>query len=1019
MTFDWLSLSECHGSAVATRTPFANAGSRCHNNNSLKTYPDSIGITHYLISRLNDYPEDELLPFWPQFWCVDVLVKALHTRLNTYLHAVYPPPVSTTSHLLLSRATESTALEDFILRKSRQSTHLAMLSLWFLQAALSDLAATPTTSAFATCRRVLNGVQAIIFSDLIAPTQSLSSSSSSSPVASLLGIKPKNKLKPHAKAAVVGLGVLASGLALPQLAQVSGEMVLAQGRRQIDPEYDAVLQRGGPVAGPSRQSSDEEDTVDFAPPAGRRSIAIQNGSERSSVSGRRPPPSRAQTTGLGSDHTNAGPPVSRSATAAARFSSTSVPKARFSADGPKRKALTPVSFTNTPSTSALDRTSSSNASAVAIQRRATASASSLPLPQSQSISVPSLPLKDQSTSGHHHIDVHRALATLPRDALSQLLRAHSCRAQLDLLSSLQDISTRLVNVPKAARVSALRAELTVLNHGLPRGCCVGVLCSHEKADEAHHRVVRISPSESVVLNSADRAPYLIHVEVLEGDLDFDPMRRQNIEDVRHVLQEREEAIAKASSRDMHFAPPSPSNSSQKRTGAASKSTTAGSVAAQTGKAIAQATKGLRIQVMERTSLASADVGELRTPPPAALSSPSVHSSASPFGFDDGDDEPRSAAEEAQRESALREEEGDIGTAAGPSKSQQRTSTEPEEPPEEMDMVEQLYGDTSLIPEPTSLDAPVLHNRSLDEEAWSRLDSDLSAAANSNSAVAPSSPETPAQAHLDRPSTPIGGSNGARKPITLDEYADRMRMAAIMLSQLSAQEADAALLSTASAGMVVGLAGAGLEAVKGRLPFTGSRPPPSSAGQGSTGLPAKMDIDAAASGLSAVQGTAPLSPPTGAATSASATPPQSATAAVPPKSKVLSPAAASAIRERIMNEMQALEEERMSRMRLDSKARASGWTTGHAPPSSSSVDDPNLVLSLASKEDPSGVVLSESWSEKKARIRASSPYGHLERWNVFSVIVKTGTDLRQEQLATQLIREFERIWTASGCPHWIR
>ena len=56
---------------------------------------------------------------------------------------------------------------------------------------------------------------------------------------------------------------------------------------------------------------------------------------------------------------------------------------------------------------------------------------------------------------------------------------------------------------------------------------------------------------------------------------------------------------------------------------------------------------------------------------------------------------------------------------------------------------------------------------------------------------------------------------------------------------------------------------------------------------------------------------------------------------------------------------------------------------------------------------------ESWAAKKARIRAASPYGHLPSWDVFSVIVKTGADLRQEQLAVQLIGEFGRIWEEKG------
>lgn len=84
------------------------------------------------------------------------------------------------------------------------------------------------------------------------------------------------------------------------------------------------------------------------------------------------------------------------------------------------------------------------------------------------------------------------------------------------------------------------------------------------------------------------------------------------------------------------------------------------------------------------------------------------------------------------------------------------------------------------------------------------------------------------------------------------------------------------------------------------------------------------------------------------------------------------------------------------------------------------------------------VFKESWTAKKSRIRASSPWGHLANWDVgftlqadldggkadataqvISVIVKTGTDLRQEQLATQLIERFSRIFKEEKCDCWVR
>ena len=53
--------------------------------------------------------------------------------------------------------------------------------------------------------------------------------------------------------------------------------------------------------------------------------------------------------------------------------------------------------------------------------------------------------------------------------------------------------------------------------------------------EPHHRIVRIPPGEAVVLNSAERTPYLLLIEVLTGDLDFDPVKRANKEVLKKVV----------------------------------------------------------------------------------------------------------------------------------------------------------------------------------------------------------------------------------------------------------------------------------------------------------------------------------------------------------------------------------------------------------------------------------------------------------------------------------------------------
>lgn len=471
-----------------------------------------------------------------------------------------------------------------------------------------------------------------------------------------------------------------------------------------------------------------------------------------------------------------------------------------------------------------------------------------------------------------------------------------------------------------------------------------------------------------MLNSADRAPFLLQVEILEADLDFEPARRQNAEDVRKVLDEREAAIARQSYRSSH---PLPKRRAVEPTAGAKLAT-----AVTDGFSNAMRAVGID---------ASSDGGEIRPSPGRRR----AHE--------------RSVSDTRTIESSCDSE----STLPSPPPSRPHSIARPAptspSPPaaasnEEVDLVEQLYGDTQMhdLVSPVT-DEPYspkpIKNRIVDEAAWQRGD------------------RRPGLLSPEMPRTPLASSGAstpdARGGMTLDQYAERMRMAAVMLAQLSAsQQPSIGITGTATelVGAGVGL-GAGLVgAALGRLPFaraSGSTTP--QAGQASSGVMAKIDTSTAASAGAELTS---------------------------PRQRILSQTDATAIRERIMREMMDLETERMERMRLDSRARTGGWTTSSSYSPAMSLgnvgrqqdggdEDVNVVKRAVNKDDPSGAVLRESWVDKRARIRAASPYGHLAAWDLLSVIVKTGADLRQEQLAIQLIREFGRIWSDAGCPHWVR
>ncbi|TDH64978.1 uncharacterized protein CCR75_000595 [Bremia lactucae] len=62
---------------------------------------------------------------------------------------------------------------------------------------------------------------------------------------------------------------------------------------------------------------------------------------------------------------------------------------------------------------------------------------------------------------------------------------------------------------------------------------------------------------------------------------------------------------------------------------------------------------------------------------------------------------------------------------------------------------------------------------------------------------------------------------------------------------------------------------------------------------------------------------------------------------------------------------------------------------------------------------------ESWSSKRARLMVTSPYGHLQGWDIVSMIGKSNDDLRQEVFTLQLIQKFIEIFRRANLPMWVK
>lgn len=419
--------------------------------------------------------------------------------------------------------------------------------------------------------------------------------------------------------------------------------------------------------------------------------------------------------------------------------------------------------------------------------------------------------------------------------------------------------------------------LTVPQVCMPLWCpsADGVPSPHS-VPSPHHRIVRIPPGECVVLNSAERAPYLLVIEILQNDLDFNPSNRHNKSTLQKIVAKESEK--KGASSDLI---PFPSTSSSQDQPS--------------------------IQVNVSDAVLGKDTPEM----------------------EGGAFSPVSA----------------VNTAV-PAPLVQTTGEE-----EEIDLVEQLYGDEeSLRSRPLDIsDSVVLRpkpkNKDLDLAAWSRTSSQPTTPSfeQSDTGLDAGSDYQRPNSRIPTPQPISQSRSGQSQNLTLEDYSERMRTAAVMLSQLNAN-----LI---------------WEPVN-PAPGTQERMPSMPAGSSGWLSGSSWFTVVAPHSPTAREG-GPLHPSLAGVSQEQPT--------SQPQRMKLQPSEAAAIRDRIMTEMLALEEERMQRMREnreDHSALRIGMTM------TNTMEDEGIIRRELNKVDPSAVVFSESWAAKKSRVRQESPYGHL-------------------------------------------
>lgn len=484
-------------------------------------HADNIGIHYYLCQKLLTFPHSELQFYIPQ------LVQ-----------------------ILLTVETESMALEELILDLKNENPHFALLTFWQLQALLADFSSDPESYGFQVARRVLNNLQSTLFSTSKSADETNTNSNT--------------KMHENIAPALVLCSMAMSSIGLPQMGQMTKPLVESQGHRQKafvfklakkavkDLRKNITLKNTllntKAMAGYSRNidllPTSPVDLVD--PVKTKEDAAFRK-------------PRRAETD-LNFDIVD---DVGEQLFQDRISSSIKMPKRRskfldesfvhrtYGANSlPQMAAKSSNSIEQSISTSDMDIdpfstdkfTSSMPDLLLEEPERSRTSLSSVdsrPNLERSNSQPPTYADGNQPKNGDTASDSKSQQvdpSQLSTTAKIKLLKTNYFRCETQFAIALETISQRLTLVPTEARFSALRAELSLLNRDLPAEVDIPTLLPPNKKGKLH-KLVLITANEAQVLNSAEKVPYLLLIEYLRDEFDFDPSSEENMD----ILKRRQKA----------------------------------------------------------------------------------------------------------------------------------------------------------------------------------------------------------------------------------------------------------------------------------------------------------------------------------------------------------------------------------------------------------------------------------------------------------------------------------------------
>ncbi|CAK7197436.1 Phosphatidylinositol 4-kinase pik1alpha (PI4-kinase)(PtdIns-4-kinase) [Sporothrix eucalyptigena] len=855
----------------------------------LSRYADHIGIHHVLCNKLRQFPYEDIEFFLPQL-----------------------------CHLIISVNNDSMALEEFLLDLCEESVTAALL-----------------TDAFQTCRRVYNKVQHIVFG--------------------LPDTARQEKITENVLPVTVLASFVLASIGLPLLPRWAGPMAIAQARKP-------------PPAGESSTAGAQSDSEQNDPPkkpARSQTVTVTSTKSRRTKDGTRASSGPTMVTTPKALETvtnkaiNSPPEIIRSP-----------PMESPSVRSPKQRQRQTSSSSRPGSSSSLNtpppRASELNRRSLppsaqhhhleSISLEARLSSSSLPLPDMRSPHMATRPPTPVSAGlnppesvaalsrrhSHHHAKPRVvSVGDMTSEQKVRLLRQNYFRCETQFLRALEDISNRLVSVPKQARLSALRAELALIGQDLPAEVDIPVICPPSLVNgipskSRHHRIVRLNPAEATVLNSAEKVPYLLMVEILREDFTFDPDSTDNQRLLVNLVAEQ------GSRKRIFDLSDSVRNPSTRAADAAAAAAAAAATAALLEPPIDSVFEPTSGDLGNSPLLKPFDEEEdavfpttaRRTPSSGALGSPVIGGNASQRGHPLHNHSSSSSL-------ANRHASGGGGSIS-------------------------------------SMGAPTSANTTAPTTLFDGTPRSSAASTSRSSSPGPL---------LRKMTLPmIRNQHSADQP-DFSALATHMRTASQMLAQLEAT--------------------------------SGKRPRQEVAAIRAKIIASMQSLEEQSFDLDDSHG--PTFDTIIAKTSAS----NSTVSPTPPVANALDLTNADGARAANSSDqalVRSSEENDDPAASAGADAAAAAATSVNPNAGIARMENDFKTGGLQRKgdrDDPSAAVFGEAWDIKRERIRRSSPYGWMKNWDLVSVIVKTGADLRQEAFACQLIAVCDKIWEDAKVDVWVK